>query len=110
MLPITEPMIEARAMSSRPALIASTRITTSGRLPKLALSRADARGPADSPACSVASPSAQARPATANAATTNTIWPSTSSTRRISATTETAKMIGNAIFWNRLTGTRPPWR
>ena len=45
--PITEPMIDARAMSARPASIASTRITTSGRLPKLALSRAETRGPAE---------------------------------------------------------------
>ena len=97
-LPITEPMIEARAMSARPALIASTRITSSGRLPKLAFSSADTRGPADSPACSVASPSAQARPATATPATTNTIWPATSASRSASASAATANTSVNEIF------------
>ena len=40
---MTEPMIDARAMSSRPALIARMTITTSGRLPNVAFRRADTR-------------------------------------------------------------------
>ena len=50
MLPMTEPMIDARAMSPRPARIESTTITTSGRLPNVAFRSADARAPAASPA------------------------------------------------------------
>ena len=57
---MTEPMIEARAMSSRPALIARMTITTSGRLPNVAFRSADTRGPAVFPAWSVASPRSQA--------------------------------------------------
>ncbi len=109
-LPITEPMIEARAMSARPALIASTRMTTSGRLPKLALRNAETRGPVLSPACSVATPSAHASPATANAATTKTICPATPTARMPSATAARVKISEKPMTWKRVTGTTPPRR
>ena len=75
MFPITEPMIEARAMSSRPALIARITITTSGRLPNVAFRSAETRGPAVFPAWSVASPRSQARPISATDAAPKTNSP-----------------------------------
>ena len=72
---MTDPMIEARAMSSRPALIASITITISGRLPNVAFRSADARGPALFPAWSVASPRSQASPMSATDAAPKTISP-----------------------------------
>ena len=57
MLPITEPMIEARATSIRPSRTVSTTMISSGRLPNVALSSDASRGPETVPAWSVASPS-----------------------------------------------------
>ena len=72
---MTEPMIEARAMSSRPALIARITITTSGRLPNVAFRSAETRGPAVFPAWSVASPRSHARPMSATDAAPKTNSP-----------------------------------
>ena len=71
-LPSTEPTIEARAtsISAPPSRIASTTMKISAALPNVALSSALSRGPADSPACSVATLRTCAMPATARPATT----------------------------------------
>ena len=84
---MTEPMIEARAMSSRPALIARMTITTSGRLPNVAFRSADTRGPAVFPAWSVASPRSQASPMSAIDAATKTNSPRTEPAFSPTATT-----------------------
>ena len=105
-LPVTEPMIDARAMSLRPALIASTTITISGRLPNEAFSSADARGPTVPPACSVASPRSQANPIRATAAITNISCPSSPPTRATIATTARASATAAMSSWRLLTGTR----
>ncbi len=84
-LPITEPMIDARATSSSPSRIARITMIISGRFPKVAFSSAERRGPAASPASSVATPSTQARPATATLAATNTTTGETPATRNATA-------------------------
>src|SRR3954447_2128418 len=86
-LPITEPMIEARATSSNPSRMARMTMIISGRFPNVAFSSAERRGPAASPASSVATPSTQASPATATPAPTKTTTGEAPAMRRPTAPT-----------------------
>ena len=94
---MTEPMIEARAMSSRPALIARMTITTSGRLPNVAFRSADTRGPAVFPAWSVASPRSQASPMRAIDAAPKTISPRTEPAFSPTASTASPTTTANNV-------------